>query len=170
MKIAGIIKDDIADGEGICTSLWVQGCPIRCKGCHNPHTWDFNGGVEMDNKELIKTLKKYLASNNIQRNFSVLGGEPLCLENINDVANIICEIKKEYPDIKIFVWTGYEIPSEFYHNPGYAYDPLYIILENVDYIIDSPYEDDKRDITLKWRGSHNQRIWHKINDEWVQEE
>lgn len=170
MKIAGIIKDDIADGEGICTSLWVQGCPIRCKGCHNPHTWDFNGGVEMDNKELIKILKKYLASNNIQRNFSVLGGEPLCLENIGDVSDIICEIKKEYPDIKIFIWTGYKIPSEFYHNPGYAYDSLYEILENADYIIDSPYEDDKRDITLKWRGSSNQRIWHKINDEWVQEE
>ena len=77
MRYAGLIKNDIVDcDDGICVSLWLQGCPHRCKGCHNPETWDFNGGTEIPIEELIKEIIKSINENGVERNFSVLGVEP----------------------------------------------------------------------------------------------
>ncbi len=126
--------------------------PHRCNGCHNPETWDFSGGIEIDINELIQKIAKALTANGVQRNFSILGGEPLCEENIDNVAHIVFTIKQQFPNIKIFLWTGYrveEIPSSA------AWD---LIKNNIDYLIDGPYIKEQRDITLKWRGSRNQRI------------
>ena len=81
MRYAGIIKNDIAAGEGVNVSFFVQGCPIHCPNCHNPQTWNFDGGKEftIDTlNEIITALK----ANGIKRNFSLMGGEPLCDENL----------------------------------------------------------------------------------------
>ena len=86
MRIAGLIKNDMVDGSGFCVSLWTQGCPHRCPGCHNPETWDFNGGTIITLNELEKEILEALNANGVERNFSVLGGEPLCEENLYDVA------------------------------------------------------------------------------------
>lgn len=154
MRIAGLIENDFANGVDVCVSLWTQGCPFHCKNCHNPETWDFNGGQEIDKQNLIINLKQLIIANKIQRNFSILGGEPLCEQNRDDVKDIILAIRKAYPNIKIFVWTGYTL-EELDH-------PLIQdILDKIDVLIDGRYEKELRDVTLKMRGSSNQRLLYK---------
>lgn len=167
MRYAQIRATDVTNGEGFGVSLFVQGCHFHCFNCFNESTWDFNGG-ESFTEEIKKKLFDLLERKKDHISFfSVLGGEPLCPENIDEVGDIIKEVKNRFPNLKIFVWTGYRLPLPTAHG---VEKPLLKVLENADYIIDSPYEDSKRDITLKWRGSSNQRIWHKINNEWIQEE
>ena len=154
MRIAGLTKNDTTNGEDICVSLWVQGCPHRCKGCHNPDSWDFNGGEYKDDDVLLEVIYDAIFANGIQRNFSILGGEPLAPQNINDTYYILWEVKQRYPSIKTFVWTGYTLEQlkEMYKDT---------LLENVDVLIDGPFIKAERDITLKFRGSKNQRILYK---------
>lgn len=158
MRYADLKYNDIVDCEsGICVSYWCQGCPIHCEGCHNPQTWDFSGGKEIERNELIKQIISAISANGIKRNFSVLGGEPLALSNVYNTFYIIREVKDYYPDIKVFLWTGYEWDVL----PNYIKELLYNF---VDILITGPYEKDKRDITLPLRGSANQRVIY-LNEE-----
>lgn len=158
MKYAGLIKNDVVNGQNICVSLWVQGCPFHCEGCHNPQTWDFNGGYE--DKEILDKIFKALTANNIKRNFSVLGGEPLCQSNRKEVAEIIAKVRESFPEIKIYIWTGYTLEELQKENDS----SLISILNNIDVLIDGRFEIDKRDITLPLRGSRNQRILYRGTD------
>ena len=101
MKYAGLIKNDIVNGEGVCVSFWAQGCPFKCKGCHNPQTWDFDGGEDLPH-DIKGQIVKAISDNNITRNFSILGGEPLCPQNISLVRDILLAVKTAYPHIKVF--------------------------------------------------------------------
>lgn len=157
MRYAGIKENDTTNGEGICLSVFTQGCPHRCKGCFNPETWDFEGGIEEDVKFLTFKIMNLIQRNGIQRNLSILGGEPLCLENRMQVNFIVKHIKEKFPDIKIFLWTGYTIEELVKKNDLYINE----ILKTVDVIIDGPFIEEERDITLKLRGSKNQRILTK---------
>ena len=154
MRVANLNKNDTVNGEGICVSLWVQGCPHHCKGCHNPDQWDFNGGEYVNNWHLIDKIAEAITANGIQRNFSILGGEPLAPQNINDTYQILWYIKEKFPSIKTFVWTGYTLKQirNMYEE---------IVLENIDVLIDGPFIESERDITLKLRGSKNQRILYR---------
>lgn len=107
-RYAGLITNDFANGEGVCVSFFVQGCPHRCPGCHNPETWNFDGGLELP-PDIRGQIIKAICANDIQRNFSVLGGEPLCEENLAEVEKIISGVRAAFPLIKIFLWTGYTI-------------------------------------------------------------
>lgn len=158
MKIAGLIKNDIVNGIGVCVSLFVQGCPHKCIGCHNPETWDFEGGTEV--VDIKGTLIKAICANNIQRNFSILGGEPLCPENLKDVRDVIAAVKTAYPSIKIFLWTGYELNELLERNE----ENLVYILENIDYLIDGRFVKEKQDMCLWLRGSRNQNVY-KLTEE-----
>ncbi len=153
MKYAGIIENDFSDGEGVCVSLWTQGCPHRCPGCHNPETWDFDGGYEVPDN-IRGEIVKAISANGITRNFSILGGEPLCEENLDFVLNIITSVRTAYPHIKIYIWTGYTYRELIEKNDKRILE----ILKNADILIDGEYEQDKRDITLPLRGSSNQNI------------
>ena len=153
MKYAGIIKNDIANGPGIRVSFWVQGCPHKCYNCQNPETWDFNGGKEFT-AETLQEIKDALTANGIQRNLSILGGEPLCQENLFLTMLVIKEVKEQFPNINIYLWTGYTI--EELH--GKSSPHLKYILNNIDVLIDGRYLESKRDITLPLRGSSNQNI------------
>jgi anaerobic ribonucleoside-triphosphate reductase activating protein len=155
MKISGIIKNDVVNGIGVCVSLFVQGCPHHCKGCFNPQTWSFSGGKEIEN--LTKTIIEAINANGVMRNFSILGGEPLCPENIPLVKNIIQEVRKKYPNIKIFLWTGYTLNQLDIKNNK---DLKYILL-NINYLIDGPFIEEQKDYSLWLRGSRNQRILKK---------
>jgi len=106
MRYAGIIKNDIAAGEGVNVTFFTQGCPFHCEGCHNPQTWDFLGGKELT-ADVIADLLKSLGENGVKRNLSIMGGEPLCKENIFLTQMLIFNVKEKYPDIKIYIWTGY---------------------------------------------------------------
>lgn len=153
MRYSTLKKNDIVNGEDVCVSFWVQGCPLRCPGCHNASIWNFDGGKEFTPQTLEEIISA-ISANGIQRNFSVLGGEPLCNENLFLTTLVIQEVRKVYPNIKIFVWTGYAYEDLIKKN-----DPhLNYIFNNIDYLIDGPYIESLRDITLHLRGSSNQRI------------
>ena len=153
VRIAGIEKNDFTNGQGTCVSIFLQGCPFHCPGCHNPETWNPNGGVERDESELIQEILKAIKANGIQRNLSILGGEPLdTKEKIIFINTLIDQAKQNFPDIKIFVWTGFHY-EDIQDKEEYQY-----ILNNIDYLIEGPFILDQRDITLKWRGSRNQRV------------
>ena len=157
MRYAGIIENDIVNGEGICLSYWTQGCPHKCDGCHNPETWNFNGGKEDSKENILNKILTLLTKNGIHRNLSILGGEPLCDENIDFTMEILKQVKQKYSNIKTFVWTGYtyEELCKLYKN---------IIFDNIDVLIDGKYDKNQRDITLKLRGSKNQRVLRKNID------
>ena len=154
MRLAGLKLNDCVDGEGISVSLWTQGCPHRCKGCHNPETWDFNGGYEDETNNIRGQIVKALSANNTQRNFSILGGEPLCEQNKEDVLTILASVRMAYPHIKIFLWTGYIYEKLIEEND----DTIKNILSKVDVLIDGPFIEKERDISLYLRGSRNQRV------------
>ena len=157
MKYAGIIENDVVNGEGVCLSYWTQGCPHKCDGCHNPETWNFNGEKEDSKENILNKILTLLNKNNIHRNLSILGGEPLCDENIDFTMEILKQVKQRYPNIKTFVWTGYtyEELCKLYKD---------IIFDNIDVLIDGKYDKNQRDITLKLRGSKNQRVLRKNID------
>ena len=159
MKYAGLLTNDFANGEGTCVSLFIQGCPHHCEGCWNPETWDFDGGQEIPS-DIRGQIVKAICANGIVRNFSVLGGEPLCPENVSEINNIISSIRAAYPHIKIFVWTGYLL-EELQQMKD---ENIINILTQIDVLIDGPYIEEQRDITLKFRGSKNQRILYKGKD------
>lgn len=157
VRFAAINKNDFINGEGVCVSLWVQGCPHHCKGCHNPDQWDFNGGQYKDNDIIVEEIINAITANGIQRNFSILGGEPFAPQNIIDVCEIIFKVKQRFPNIKIYVWSGYTLEEL-----RKMYSPK--ILDNIDVLIDGRFVLEERDITLKLRGSKNQRILYKGTD------
>lgn len=152
-RYAGLMTNDFANGTGVCVSFWTQGCPHHCKGCQNPETWDFEGGLELPT-DIRGQIIKAICANGITRNFSVLGGEPLCPQNIEEVDQIITSVRAAFPQIKIFVWTGYTL-EELQKEKN---EHIINILSKIDILVDGKYEEKQRDITLELRGSKNQRI------------
>lgn len=153
MRYAGIIKNDVAAGKGVCVTFFVQGCDTHCPGCHNQGTWDFDGGYEFT-QDTINSIINALNANGVQRNLCIMGGEPLHERNQFLVQLLIQEVKKVYPDIKVYLWTGY-----IYEDLIEKHEKiLQNILQEIDVLIDGPFIQEQRDITLAMRGSKNQRI------------
>jgi anaerobic ribonucleoside-triphosphate reductase activating protein len=153
MKYSGIIFNDISAAPGLCVTLFTQGCPHRCPGCHNPETWDFNGGKEFT-EETMEEIIKGLKAQGIKRNYCVMGGEPLCDENAYFTFTTIWRVKYDLPDTLVYVWTGYTFDELLKSDNIYVKE----ILKYADFIIDGPYIESERDITLDMRGSRNQKI------------
>ena len=153
MRYSGIIRNDLAAAPGISVTFFTQGCPHRCKGCHNPETWVFDGGKEFT-MQTFEEIYEALVANGVQRNFCVMGGEPLCQENSFLTLLVLKEVRARFPKLKIYLWTGY-----YYDELLKSIDVrIPQILELVDVLIDGPYIESKRDITLQMRGSSNQSI------------
>ena len=154
IRIAGINNNDTTNGEGICVSVFLQGWPFHCKGCHNPETWESNGGIEYDADEVTNAILNALDKDGIKRNLSILGGETLdTKEKQIFIRNLTLKAKKlkDY-EPKIFLWSGFTY-KDCLKDLNKA-----ITLKYIDYLIDGTFQIDKRDITLKWRGSTNQNI------------
>ena len=163
MKYADLKLNDIANcPKGICVSLWMQGCPFHCNGCHNPQTWDFDGGLEIEFSNLLDKILKAIPANGVHRNFSVLGGEPLCENNAKYVEEAIRIVRENFKDIIITIWTGYTIDKLK------SRKDLVYILNNVDYLIDGPFILEQKNIALKLRGSSNQRIFKNVSNQLVE--
>lgn len=157
MRYAGLKLNDTVDCEtGICVSLWTQGCPHHCVGCHNPQTWDYEGGMEVP-LDLRGQIIKAISDHNVNRSFSVLGGEPLCYQNKEFVDEIITAVRVAYPNIKIYVWTGYTLEEL----QSLKDENINNILKQIDVLIDGRFNIEKRDIRNRLYGSTNQRVLRK---------
>lgn len=164
MKYAGYMPNDFINGEGVSVSLWTVGCPHRCEGCHNADLWDYEAGMDVPS-DIRGQIIKAISDNDIQRNFSILGGEPLCAENKDFVNGVIKAVRAAYPNIKIYLWTGYTMDEL----KGKNNEVINNILSNIDVLIDGRFILSERDIALPLRGSKNQRVWRKINGEFSYE-
>lgn len=152
MRYAAIRKLDISNGEGIGISMFVQGCPIHCKNCFNPETWDFQGGNELTDDVINKFIN--MADREQIHRISFLGGEPLCVENAPHVLRMIELIKQKYGSRKkIWVYTGYQYESIMNRDAV-----IQKIMSKIDVLVDGQYKDELRDMTLQFRGSSNQRL------------
>jgi anaerobic ribonucleoside-triphosphate reductase activating protein len=153
MRYAGLILNDIAAAPGLSVTFFSQGCPHRCPGCHNPETWDYEGGKEFT-PAVLESIKKGINAQGIQRNLCIMGGEPMCDDNVFQTLLIIKEVKEHSPATVVYVWTGYTY-EQLQHNPN---PHVAAVLNYTDVLIDGPYIQEQRDITLAMRGSSNQRI------------
>lgn len=157
IRYASIRSLDVSNGENVGVSLFVQGCPFNphCHNCFNPETWDFNGGKEwteeVEDKFIELTSRPYI------KRISILGGEPLAQENIKEVTNLAKKCKRLFPNKKIWLWSGYDF-QEYICHLG--------IIEYLDYIVDGKFINELKDNSLLFRGSSNQNVWIKKNEEW----
>ena len=168
MRFASMRNLDISNGEGVGVSLFVQGCDRHCFNCFNPDTWDFNGGKEWTEETKNKFIK--LIDRPYINRISVLGGEPLAEQNLDEVLSLIKEIRISFPKKTIWLYTGFEwnsliakicqptFPDEKFEHDRNIHMKRQKIISNVDILVDGEYIDEQRDITLKWRGSSNQRV------------
>jgi anaerobic ribonucleoside-triphosphate reductase activating protein len=165
MRYAQIRSMDISNGEGVGVSLFVQGCPFQCKNCFNSDTWDFNGGKEWT-EEIKDKFMKLIDRLYIKR-VSFLGGECLAEQNLDEVLKLIQEIRISFPEKTIWLYTGYTWEQLVYSRmpSGVGKEKEFLnwnrrneIISNIDICIDGEYVDNLKDLTLKWRGSKNQRV------------
>lgn len=162
MRYADLKENDATNGVGVCVSLWTQFCPFRCPGCHNPQTWDANGGIEIEEGKLIERVLIALDKNNIQRGLSILGGEPLCDKNRYFIEKLIYATKQKKPDIKIYLWSGYtfdQIQEKAKYDSNIEY-----ILDNSAMMATGPFVLKQKDLTLPFVGSRNQEVWWNQGD------
>ena len=153
MRYAGLNPNDMSAAPGVSVSFFTQGCPHHWKGCHNPETWDFNGGKEFTWDTMNKILDS-ITANGITRSLAIMGGEPLCENNVFLTLLICKTVREKIPKVPIYIWSGYTY--EYLKHTG---DPhVHGVLEIADYLIDGPYIQELRDVTLPMRGSSNQNI------------
>ena len=157
MNYHKIEKTSVANGNGIRVVLWVSGCSLHCKGCHNPETWNLNSGKLFDEEaknELLEALDKpYI------QGITFSGGHPLENENVECIYNLILEIKDKFPEKDIWLYTGYQF-EDIINNPLRDFNTTLKkrIVEMCDVVVDGKYIAKLKDITLRWKGSSNQRV------------
>ena len=156
MNYAKINKCDIANGGGIRVSLFVSGCRRHCKNCFNAEAQDFNYGkpfTKVEENEILQALKSdYIAG------LTILGGEPMEPENQKDLLPFLRRVKQEFPQKTIWCYTGYTYKDNSFIEPQVYTEYTQSLFSCIDVLVDGPFEEDKKDITLKFRGSSNQRI------------
>ena len=164
MNYAQIRSMDISNGEGIGVSLFVQGCDFHCKNCFNSETWEFSKGQEWNDKTKNQFLK-LIETPFIQR-VSILGGDPLHPKNVQNVLEIVDEIRVSYPTKNIWLYTGYTweqimhpiVTDDVNPERDYIINIRKELISKCDVLIDGRYVDELRDVSLHWRGSSNQRV------------
>ena len=158
MNIAGIDYESVSNGEGVRTVIYVSGCSHKCPNCHNPETHDVKYGVEFTDElrnEIIDNIRKRPFISGI----TLSGGDPLHDNNVFEVYNLITEIKNKFPEKDIWLYTGFQFEN-IVNNPLRSMLTTFRkkIVELCDVVVDGRYIDELRDITLKWKGSNNQRV------------
>jgi len=152
IRYAKIRSMDISNGEGIGISLFTQGCHFHCKNCFNTQAWDFDGGKAWS--EEVKNDFVRLAANPHIKRISLLGGEPLAIENLDGVLDLVNEIRLSYPQKNIWLYSGFTWDEVFNGDNEIRKE----IISKCDVMIDGRYVDELRDISLKWKGSTNQNV------------
>lgn len=146
IQTAGLVEDSIVDGPGFRFSVFVQGCPHRCPGCHNPQSHPFEGGTMVSPEEILERMEK----NPLLKGITLSGGEPFCqAEALSYLAE---EVHKRGWDVVCF--TGYTLEELLSMEDPF----IRRLLEETDLLVDGPFLQDKRDLSLLFRGSSNQRL------------
>lgn len=148
LRLAGVIRESIVDGPGIRLTVFTQGCPHHCEGCHNPTTHDFNGGYISHPENILKAIDE----NPLLKGVTFSGGEPFMQPAA--LAELGREIHKRGLDIVTYTGFTFEQLTESFDKFPERKD----LLEQTDYLIDGKFELDKRSLNLRFRGSKNQRI------------
>lgn len=158
MYYGNIKYNDISNGDGVRTSLFVSGCRVGCKGCFNRETWDFKYGQEVTD-EIVSQIVESLKPSYI-RGLSVLGGEPMEPENQEGLLPILRLIKEMYSNKTIWLYTGYLLDQDLL--AGGKKHTVYTdeLLSLVDVVVDGPFVSELKDVGLRFRGSSNQRVTH----------
>ena len=156
MNYADIKIADVANGLGVRVSLFVSGCNHHCKGCFNEEAWDFSYGKEFT-KQTIEEIIKDL-SNPYIAGLSLLGGEPLEYQNQKGLLPLVKKVKEIYPNKDIWCYTGFTFDRDVLDIMCKKWDETKELISYIDVIVDGKFEEDKKDLKLKFRGSSNQRI------------
>lgn len=146
MRYHNITKDDMLNGDGLRVVLWVAGCAHACPGCHNPVTWDPEGGLPFDEaarREIYEELEKDYVSG-----ITFSGGDPLHPANIRGVTELARQIRNDFPDKTIWLYTG----STWNEVRDLE------VARYVDVLVDGTFQEAKKDNTLRWKGSSNQQV------------
>jgi len=146
MRYHNITKDDMLNGDGLRVVLWVAGCTHCCKECHNPITWDPDGGIPFDEKarqEIFEQLEQPYISG-----ITFSGGDPFHAANRAEVRSFMAEIKEKYPDKTIWLYTG-DVWENVRNDAAMRY---------IDVLVDGEFVVEEKDTALRWKGSRNQRV------------
>ena len=156
MYYGNIKKYDIADGPGVRVSLFVSGCRHHCKGCFNSETWDFNYGqpyTEDTEAEILEALKPdYI------QGLTLLGGEPFEPENQIELVKLLRKVREVYPNKDVWSYTGFIYDRDLQEGGRAFTEVTEEMLSYIDVLVDGPFIEAERDLTLVFRGSRNQRI------------
>lgn len=148
LRLAGVVRESIVDGPGIRMTVFVQGCPHRCKGCHNQHTWDFDGGYESS----VERILEEAAKDKLLCGVTLSGGEPFTQAE----ALTVLAKGAHAMGLNVFCYTGYtfeQLYAQFDSHPAYRE-----LLEQCDWLVDGKFIEEEMSLMLHFRGSRNQRI------------
>jgi anaerobic ribonucleoside-triphosphate reductase activating protein len=140
MRLAGIVRDSIVDGEGIRDVIFFQGCSHRCKGCHNPHTWNYEGGEHRFLADVVRELSE--SSNDV----TISGGEPL--DQADSLIELVKELKKQGKNIWMYTGNTVDPTKRIY----------YVLARYIDVVVDGKFVEELKDPNLRFVGSSNQRV------------
>lgn len=156
MNYAAIKKHDIANGIGVRVSLFVSGCTHHCKGCFNPEAWDFDYGspyTEETERDILDACDRdYI------RGLTLLGGEPMELDNQKALLPLLRQFKKRFPEKNVWCYSGYDFEQDILSGQVGDLETTKEMLEYIDIFVDGEFQIDKKDLSLRFRGSSNQRI------------
>ena len=166
MNYLKIEHEDVCNGAGLRVVLWLSGCSHHCYNCQNPQTWDPNSGIPFDEsakQEIFNELSKDYISG-----ITFSGGDPLHENNLDEVLKLVKEIRISFPEKTIWLYSGYNLDLLNSKYNEYKYTPFaanadewltrWEIISNVNVLVDGEYIDEQKDLTLKFRGSKNQRV------------
>lgn len=156
MNYADIKRVDVANGEGVRVSLFVSGCNHHCKGCFNECAWDFNYGNKFTDENIDEVIN-YLNHDHIE-GLTLLGGEPLEYVNQEGILPLVKKVKEKFPNKNIWCYTGFDFEKDVVGKMSKDNETTKELLNYIDVMVDGKFEEDKKNLKLKFRGSSNQRI------------
>lgn len=156
MHYAMIKNCDIANGPGVRVSLFVSGCTHRCKGCFNEIAWDFHYG-EPFTQETIDYILDLLAPRQI-KGLTLLGGEPFDPRNQGSIVELLRQVKEKYPEKSVWAFSGYLLDRDILSGTLGDWEMTREYLSYLDVLVDGPFVEEKKDLSLRFRGSSNQRL------------
>lgn len=156
MYYSEIKECDIANGPGVRVTIFVSGCTHHCKGCFNEMTWDFQYGRQFGEQDIEKILKllepSYIAG------LTLLGGEPMEYVNQQGLLPLLRNVKEKYPDKSVWCYTGYQFDKDILQDFCKKWQETQEMLSYLDVVVDGEFVEELKDISLRFRGSSNQRI------------